>query len=385
MPPIYLDNNATTKCDPRVAEAMRPYFCEEYGNAASVTHSYGNQAAQAVTLARKQIAAAVGGASRNIALTSGATEANNLAILGAMRKSETGSHLIVSAAEHKAVLDPAMYLRSAGYEVTVLPVDRFGMVSANQVGEAIQPNTKLVSVIAANNEVGSINPVAEIADVCNQHEVLFHTDATQLVGKLPFDAKAMKVDLLSFASHKIYGPKGIGALYIRRGLPKIELEPLIFGGGHEKGLRSGTIPVPLVVGFGKACELAQREMKVETARLKELQAELFSGLKTELGNIEQNGHPEQRLPGNLNLVFDGVNSEALMAKLNDHIAMSSGSACTTADPEPSHVLVAMGLSAAKIRSTVRIGLGRFNRFDEIGDVVEQISTAVQELRKIAVG
>ena len=382
MSPIYLDNNSTTRCDPRVVDAMLPYFTEDYGNAASVTHQLGNRASMAVEHARKEIAALVGGAARNILLTSGATEANNIALLGVMRKFEEGSHLITTAAEHKAVLDPAKRLETEGFEVTILPVDQFGMVSPKQVADAIKPVTKLVSIIAANNEVGSINSLQEIGVVCKENNVLLHTDATQIVGKLPFNAKSLGVDLASFSAHKLYGPKGVGALFVRRGMPRIKLEPIIFGGGHEKGARSGTLPVPLIVGFGKACSLSDAEEVNDSEKIKDLRDQLVSKLTSSIEGVQVNGHPDDRIPGNANLSFEGINSEALLVQLNEHVALSTGSACTTADPEPSHVLIAMGMNKAQIRSTVRFGIGRFNTQEEILDVGEMVASAVSQLRMI---
>ena len=382
MPLIYLDNNSTTRCDPRVVDAMLPYFTEDYGNAASVTHQLGSRASMAVEHARKEIAAIVGGAARNILLTSGATEANNIALLGVMRKFEEGSHLITTAAEHKAVLDPARRLETEGFEVTILPVDQFGMVSPKQVADAIKPVTKLVSIIAANNEVGSINSLQEIAVVCKENNVLLHTDATQIVGKLPFNAKSLGVDLASFSAHKLYGPKGVGALFVRRGMPRIKLEPIIFGGGHEKGARSGTLPVPLIVGFGKACSLSDAEQVNDLEKIKDLRDQLVSKLTSSIEGVQVNGHPDDRIPGNANLSFQGINSEALLVQLNEHVALSTGSACTTADPEPSHVLLAMGMDKAQIRSTVRFGIGRFSTQEEILDVGEMVASAVSQLRMI---
>ena len=382
MSPIYLDNNSTTRCDPRVVDAMLPYFTEDYGNAASVTHQLGNRASMAVEHARKEIAALVGGAARNILLTSGATEANNIALLGVMRKFEEGSHLITTAAEHKAVLDPAKRLETEGFEVTILPVDQFGMVSPKQVADAIKPVTKLVSIIAANNEVGSINSLQEIGVVCKENNVLLHTDATQIVGKLPFNAKSLGVDLASFSAHKLYGPKGVGALFVRRGMPRIKLEPIIFGGGHEKGARSGTLPVPLIVGFGKACSLSDAEEVNDSEKIKDLRDQLVSKLTSSIEGVQVNGHPDDRIPGNANLSFEGINSEALLVQLNEHVALSTGSACTTADPEPSHVLIAMGMNKAQIRSTVRFGIGRFSTQEEILDVGEMVASAVSQLRMI---
>lgn len=380
--PIYMDNNSTTRVDPRVLDAMLPYFCEEYGNAASITHLFGSKAGEAVESARAQIAKLLHVDSKGIVFTSGATESNNTALKGIMWASKPGSHLIVNAAEHKAVLDPAKALEREGYEVTVLPVDQYGMVDPQQVADAIRSNTVLVSVMYANNEVGSINPVSEIGEICHGRNVLFHTDATQAIGKVPADLSKRAVDLFSFSAHKMYGPKGIGALFVRRGSPRIKIEALLEGGGHERRIRSGTLPVPLIVGFGTACGICAVECDTEIQRVGELRDRLWQELASRIDGIGLNGHPEKRLAGNANITFPDVNSDALMMHLREVVSVSSGSACTSADPEPSHVLAAMGISGSRIKSTIRFGLGRFNSAAEVDAVVRAVVETVLELRKL---
>jgi cysteine desulfurase len=381
--PIYLDNHATTRVDPRVLEAMLPFFSEKYGNAASINHCFGWEAADAVEAARGQIARLLNCPAQALVFTSGATEANNLALKGVMRASPPGSHLIINAAEHRAVLDPARRLQRAGYELTILPVDRHARVDPLQVADAIQPNTVLVSAMFANNEVGTINPLAEIGNVCRARGVLLHCDAVQAVGKIPVDLEALPIDLLSLSAHKFYGPKGVGALYVRRGSPRVPLEPLFDGGGHEHHLRSGTLPVPLIVGFGKCCQLARESLSEESARVAVLRDRLQGGLENRISGIVVNGHPHARLPGNLSVSFEDVDGEALMINMKQ-IAVSSGSACTSADPEPSHVLCAMGLSDVLTRASLRFGIGRFNSADEIDYAVDYVAQAVNRLRNSSV-
>jgi cysteine desulfurase len=377
--PVYLDNHATTRVDPRVLEAMLPYFGEEHGNAASVNHRYGRRASEAVEAAREQVAHLAGVTAREIVFTSGATEANNLAIKGVLRAAGPGSHLIVDTAEHRSVLDPAARLKRGGFEVTVLPVDEHGMVDPGQVAAALQPNTALVSMMLANNEVGSINAIAQIGERCRARGVLLHTDAVQALGRIPVDLHAMHVDLASFSAHKLYGPKGVGALFVRRGPRRIAIEPLLDGGGHEQHLRSGTLPVPLIVGFGRACELAGELLPDEAPAIAALRDRLRNELRNRIEGVVLNGHPERRLPGNLNVSFSGVDGEALMTSLK-RIAVSSGSACTTADPEPSHVLRAMGCSDALTRASLRFGLGRFNTLEDIEIAVTEVAETVARLR-----
>jgi cysteine desulfurase len=378
--PIYLDNHATTRTDPRVVEAMLPYFSEVYGNPASVSHRFGWEAQEAVDRAREQVAGVLGAEGREIVFTSGATESNNLAIKGAAQAlARKGRHLVTAASEHRAVLDTMKRLGREGWDVTIVPCDETGQVSAEAVAEAITPQTVLVSVMAANNEVGTLNPVREIGSLCHEKGVLFHTDATQAVGKVPLDVLADEIDLLSLSGHKFYGPKGIGALYVRRSRPQVRLQPQLDGGGHERGLRSGTLPVPLVVGLGAAAELAARERPEESARLLDLRERLHACIAQKVLDIRLNGHPTRRLPGNLNLSFSYVDGEALMMAMRD-VAVSSGAACTSANPEPSHVLRAMGLDEEMARASLRFGLGRFTTAEEIDFAIAAVADAVERLR-----
>jgi cysteine desulfurase len=375
----YFDHHATTPVDPRVLEAMMPFFTTTFGNAASVNHAYGRAAAEAIETARGQVAALAGVESRCVVFTSGATEANNLAIKGVMRGAPSGSHIITTAAEHRAVLDPVKRLKRSGCDVTVLPVNEHGVVAPGRVADAMTAKTVLVSVMAANNEVGSLSPIAEIGALCRARGALFHTDAAQALGRVPFDLSSMPIDLLSGSAHKLYGPKGIGCLIVRRGEPRIRIEPLFDGGGHEQHLRSGTLPVPLIVGFGLACEIAERERDDETARLSALRDRLWTGLTARLDGLIRNGHPTERLAGNLNFSVEGVDGEALMTALTE-VAVSSGSACTTVDPEPSHVLRAMGRSDRLTRASLRFGLGRFNTTEEIDFAIQYVGDAIERLR-----
>lgn len=381
--PIYLDDHATTRVDPRVLEAMLPFFTEKYGNAASISHAFGWEAADAVEQARTQVGRLLNAPPECLIFTSGATEANNLAIKGVLRAAGPGSHLITNAAEHRSVLDPAAKLARNGFDVTVLPVDRFGTVDPEQVAQAIGPKTVLVSVMAANNEVGTINPVTKIGQICRERGVLFHCDAVQAVGKIPLDLSQWPVDLLSLTAHKLYGPKGIGALYVRRGPPRIRIEPLFDGGGHERRLRSGTLPVPLIAGLGQACELAGSNMAGEAAAVAALRDQLWERLSAEIDGMTRNGHPTACLPGNLNVSFAGVDGEALMTSLTN-IAVSSGSACTSADPEPSHVLRAMGVRDDLTRASLRFGLGRFTTTADVDTAAATVAEAVRRLRALMV-
>ena len=378
--PIYLDNHATTRTDPRVVEAMLPYFSTVYGNAASLSHKFGWDAGAAVDRAREQVAGVIGAEPKEIIFTSGATESNNLAIKGALSHlKRKGNHLVTAATEHKAVLDPMKRLAREGWDVTVVAADEYGLVTVEAIEAALTDRTVLVSVMAANNEVGTINPIGAIGRLCHERGVLFHTDATQAVGKIPLDVRADSVDLLSLSAHKIYGPKGVGALYVRRRDPQVRLSPLFDGGGHERGFRSGTLPVPLVVGLGVAAVLAARERAEESARLLELRARLHEGITARVPAVKLNGHPTLRLAGNLNLSFAYVDGEALMMAMRD-VAVSSGSACTAANPEPSHVLMAMGLDEDMARASLRFGLGRFTTAEEIDYAVEAVASAVERLR-----
>lgn len=380
--PVYMDNHATTRTDPRVVAAMLPFFTDHYGNAASRTHPFGWKAAEAVETVREQVASLIGADPREIIFTSGATESNNLAIKGAAAMyRRQGNHLITAATEHKAVLDPCKRLEREGFRVTFLPVDSFGRVTADQVAEAFTDQTILVSIMAANNEIGTVQPLRDIGQLCKQRGILFHTDAAQAVGKLSLDVETLGIDLLSISAHKMYGPKGVGALYVRRRNPHVRLEPLLEGGGHEKGLRSGTLPVPLLVGLGQACVLCQEEMAAEAPRLAGLRDRLFLGLRQGLNEIYLNGHPTERLPGNLNVSFAHVHGEALLMALKN-VAVSSGSACTSASVEPSYVLRAVGLADELAHSSIRFGLGRFNTEAEVDYVVAEVIRVVTQLRSL---
>ncbi len=382
MAKIYLDNNATTRTDPRVVEAMLPYFTERYGNAASLTHCFGQEADEAVEQARQQVADLIGAHPREIIFTSGATESNNLALKGlAAMYRPKGDHIITAATEHKAVLDPLRRLGREGFQVTILPVDAYGRVTVEQVAQALTPRTVLVSIMAANNEIGTLQPIRALGRLCKERGVLFHTDAAQAAGKVPLDVEDMGIDLLSLSAHKMYGPKGVGALYVRRRDPRVRLEPQMDGGGQERGLRSGTSNVPGIVGFGVACELCRQEMVSESIRLTELRERLRRGIQEELEGVSLNGHPTDRLPGNLNLSFAHIKGEALLMALRD-IAVSSGSACTTASLEPSYVLKALGLDDELAHGSIRFGLGRFNTAEEVDKVVQEVVRVVRYLRAL---
>jgi cysteine desulfurase len=377
--PIYLDHHATTPVDPRVLEAMLPYFRERFGNAASVNHPYGWEAAEAVETAREEIARLLNTDARCLIFTSGATEANNLALKGVVQAAPPQSHVITTAAEHRSVLDPLRRLQRTGTELTILDVDEHARIAPADVAQAIRANTVLVSVICANNEVGSLNRIGEIGELCRERGVLFHTDAVQAAGKIPIDLSELPVDLLSASAHKLYGPKGVGVLFIRREGKRIPLEPLLYGGGHEQRLRSGTLPVPLIVGFGEACRIAAEAMPAESTRLLALRERLWVGLCHELDGLLLNGHPTERLGGNLNVSFEGVDGEALMTGLSG-IAVSSGSACTSAEPEPSHVLRAVGRSDSLTRASLRFGIGRETTEPEIDQAIQIVAAAVRRLR-----
>ena len=380
--PIYMDNNATTPLDPRVLEAMMPYLTTEFGNAASRSHPFGWKAEEAVDRAREQIAALIGGNEKEIVFTSGATESINLAIKGAAEfYKEKGNHLITVRTEHKATLDTMKRLERQGYEVTYLPTDKSGRISGPQLRDAITDKTILVSVMLANNEIGTVQPIAELGAVTREKGVLFHVDAVQGVGKVPFHVEEMKVDMASLSGHKIYGPKGIGALWVRR-KPRVRIAPIIDGGGHERGMRSGTLNVPGIVGFGKAAELAQELMPEETKRTYQLRKRLQDYLLSHLDHLELNGHPTERLPGNLNVSFAYVEGEALMMAIKN-VAVSSGSACTSASLEPSYVLRACGVSEELAHTSIRFGIGRFNTEDEVDYVGKYVVEQVQRLREMS--
>ena len=379
---IYLDYQATTPCDSRVVAAMTPYFTEIFGNPHSQQHVFGRAADAAVEEARGEIAALIGARPNEIIFTSGATEANNLAIKGAAQfHAARGRHLVTVATEHKSVLEPLRRLGEEDFALTVVPVDPDGLVPLDALARAITPETVLVSVMAANSEIGVIQPLAEIGVLCRERGVLFHTDAAQAFGKIPLDVEAMQIDLMSLSGHKAYGPKGIGALYVRR-RPRARLAPLIDGGGQERGLRSGTLPTPLCVGFGAASAIARREMAAEAEQIGALRDRLHRALSARLPGLRLNGHATRRLPGNLNLVFPGIDGAALMDEL-DGIALASGSACTSAALEPSHVLRALGLADALIHGSLRISLGRFTTEAEIDAAAARIAEAVLRLRAAA--
>jgi cysteine desulfurase len=381
--PIYMDNNATTRTDPRVVQAMLPYFTEKFGNAASRSHAFGWEAETAVEEARDQIATLIGASAKEMIFTSGATESNNLAIKGvaAMYKKK-GNHVITQATEHKATLDTCKRLEREGYQVTYLPVDQFGQVHAEQVAEALTDKTILVTIMAANNEIGTLQPIKAIGKLCKEKGVLFHTDAVQAVGKLPIDVEEMGIDLLSLSAHKIYGPKGQGALYVRKKDPRVRLEPQIDGGGHERGMRSGTLAVPLIVGLGKACEIAGNEMAQESEKTFRLRERLRKGIMDQLPESYLNGHPTERLPGNANISFAYVEGEGLMMGMKA-VAVSSGSACTSASLEPSYVLRALGVGDELAHSSIRFGIGRFNTEAEVDYVVDLVVREVNRLREMS--
>jgi cysteine desulfurase len=382
--PIYLDCHATTPVDPRVLEAMLPYFTEHFGNPASVTHTYGWEAEAAVKKAREILAAAINCGPEEIVFTSGATEANNLAIKGvAEAYISKGRHIITVSTEHNAVLDPCRYLESLGFEVTYLSVQSDGLINLAELKQAFRPDTILVSVMAANNEIGVLQPLAEVGALCHQHQVLFHTDAAQAIAKIPLDVAAMQIDLMSLTAHKVYGPKGIGALYVRRRNPRVQVAPQLHGGGHERGMRSGTLYTPQIVGFAKAVELGLAEQEVETQRLTQLRDRLWQQLQ-KVGDIYLNGHPTQRLPGNLNVSVAGVDGQALLLGLQPVVAVSSGSACTSAEIKPSHVLTAIGRSPELAFASLRFGIGRCNTEAEIDRVAQQAIATIQSLRGVTV-
>jgi cysteine desulfurase len=382
--PIYLDYAATTPTDPRVVDAMLPYFTTMFGNAASRTHVFGWQAEEAVEAARREIAAVINADPKEITWTSGATEGNNLAIKGAVEfLRESGKkHVITAVTEHKAVLDTCKYLERNGVDVTYLPVDHDGLVTPEQVEAAIRPDTALVSIMFANNETGVVQPITAIGAVCRKHGVLMHTDAVQAFGKVPLDVEAMNIDLLSISGHKIYGPKGIGALYVRRRRPRVRLTPQIHGGGHERGNRSGTLNVTGIVGFGYAAKLARESMADESARILELREHLRLRLMTEIPHATLNGSPTHRLPGILNISFAYVEGESLLMGLKD-VAISSGSACTSASLEPSYVLKAMGLNDELAHSSLRISIGRFTTLAELDHIADLIAREVARLREMS--
>lgn len=381
--PIYMDNHATTPLDPRVLEAMLPYFTEKFGNAASRNHSFGWAGEEAVENARQQVASLINATAKEIIFTSGATESDNLMIKGvAEMYREKGNHIITEAIEHKAVLDTCKNLEKHGFEVTYLPVHKDGRVDPEDVRKAIRPTTILISVMYANNEIGAVNPIAEIGKIAKERGVIFAVDGVQAVGKIPVDVQKDNVDLLAISAHKLYGPKGVGALYVRRRNPRVQLSAIIDGGGHERGMRSGTLNVPGIVGLGKACELCQQEMAAESVRLRGLRDRLKAGLEAKLDEVFVNGSLEYRLPNNLNMSFAYVEGESLLMGIND-VAVSSGSACTSATLEPSYVLKALGVGEDLAHTSIRFGLGRFTTEEEVDYVIDKMVQVVTKLRELS--
>ncbi|HUL15403.1 MAG TPA: IscS subfamily cysteine desulfurase [Terriglobales bacterium] len=381
--PIYMDNHATTPVDPRVLETMLPYFTEKFGNSASRNHSFGWAGEEAVENARGQIASLIGATAKEIIFTSGATESDNLMIKGvAEMYREKGNHIITQAIEHKAVLDTCKRLEKYGYEVTYLPVQKDGRVDPEDVRKAITPKTILITIMYANNEIGVINPMAEIGKIAKEHGILFAVDGVQAVGKIPVDVQKDNIDLLALSGHKIYGPKGVGALYVRRRNPRVQLSAIIDGGGHERGMRSGTLNVPGIAGLGKACELCREEMPQESVRMAALRDRLRAGLEAKLDEVFINGSMEHRLPNNLNMSFAYVEGESLLMGIND-VAVSSGSACTSATLEPSYVLKALGVGEDLAHTSIRFGLGRFNTQEEVDYVTDKMVQVVTKLRELS--
>jgi len=381
--PIYMDNHATTPLDPRVLDAMMPYLTNRFGNAASRNHKFGWEAEEAVEESRKQIAALIGADPREIVFTSGATESDNLAVKGvAWMYREKGDHIITAVTEHKAILDTCKHLEKEGFRVTFLPVDNKGFVVLDDLRKAITDKTILISIMTANNEVGVIQDIKSIGKVARERGVLFHTDAVQAAGKVPFNVNEMNVDIASVSAHKFYGPKGVGALYVRRRNPRVLLTPIIDGGGHERGMRSGTLNVPGIVGFGKAAQIAREEMAEESAEMFRLREKLRTTLERELDEIYINGDLQKRLPGNLNMSFAYVEGESLLMGIND-VAVSSGSACTSASLEPSYVLKALGVGEDLAHTSIRFGIGRFNTDEEVDYVAGRVIEVVRRLRELS--
>lgn len=383
--PIYLDHHSTTPLDPRVLNEMLPFFTKDFGNAASIDHLYGARASDAVENARKKIAKTISSRPEEIIFTSGATESNNLALIGvAERYKEKGDHIITCVTEHKAILDTCKYLEGTGKKITLLPVDKYGSVDLQTLREVITDRTILISIMMANNEIGTIAPMEQIGRIAHEKGIPFHTDAAQAVGRIPVDVEKMHIDLMSISAHKVYGPKGIGALYVRRRNPKVLLSPIIHGGGHERGIRSGTLNVPAIVGFGKALEIAHGEMEMETKRFHRWTDSMLRKFKENIKTVDLNGHPLKRLPHNLNVHFQGIESKAVIQSVGSELALSAGSACTSDLVEPSHVLVALGFGEDRAYSSLRFGLGRFNTDDEIEYAVQKISQTVKRLTKIRI-
>lgn len=382
--PIYMDNHATTRVDPRVLGEMLPYFTEKFGNAASRNHAFGWESEVAVDNAREQIAKLIGASSaREIVFTSGATESDNLAIKGvAEAYKQKGNQIITCVTEHKAVLDSCKVLEKHGFQIAYLAVDREGLIDLGRLQKAITDKTILISVMAANNEIGTLQPVKDIGHIAKARGILFHTDATQAVGKVPVNVDEMGIDLLSLTAHKMYGPKGVGALYVRSNSPRVKVNPIIDGGGHERGMRSGTLDVPGIVGLGAACEIARKEMNAEGERLKALRERLKNGIFSQLDEVYVNGHATKRLPGNMNISFAYVEGESLLMGLKE-IAVSTGSACTSASLEPSYVLRAIGVEEELAHTSIRFGLGRFNTDEEVDYTIRRVVEEVRRLREIS--
>lgn len=382
--PIFLDYQSTTPVDPRVLEAMLPYFSQEFGNAASKNHAFGWNAMKKVDWGRVQIARLINASPSEIIFTSGATESNNIALKGVFEMyKEKGNHIITQVTEHKAVLDSCKYLESLGAKITYLPVDASGRIRIDDLNKAITDKTILISIMFANNEIGTLQPIQEIGHIAKIDHVLFHVDAAQAAGRVPIDVEKLGIDILSLSAHKMYGPKGIGVLYVREKNPRVRLSPVIHGGGHERGFRSGTLNVPGIVGFGKAAEIAIKEMSAEVEKLTSLRDKLYTGITRELDHVQLNGHSTERLCNNLNLSFGFADSESLMKVLCEEVAVSSGSACSTGNPEPSHVLKALGLPEDRIQSSIRFGLGRFTTDEEIEYTIKRVAAHVKRLRDVS--
>ena len=379
MPQVYLDNQATTPLDPKIFSVMEPWLKDKFGNASSRNHTYGWEAEEAVEIARESVAAIIGALPKEIIFTSGATESNNIALQGVAKNyQKQGKHIITLKTEHKAVMDVCQHLSKDGFDITYLPVDKDGILDLNKFEDAIRDDTILASVMHVNNEIGVIQPIKELGVICKNKGIIFHVDAAQSVGKLPTNVENMGIDLLSISAHKFYGPKGVGALYIRRKNPRVQLQPIMFGGGHERGIRSGTLPVPNIVGLGKACDISADVMTEENLRISQLRDSLIKGIKAENPNAKINGSMEYRVAGNLNMSFPGANNEAIIAAVPD-IAISSGSACTTSTMEPSHVLLALGMSKNEVYSSLRFGIGRFNTEENIKIAVGSINSCMKKL------
>lgn len=381
--PVYLDHHATTPVDPRVLKTMLPYFTEIYGNPASQDHIYGVQAVEAVEHARERVASALGARSEEIVFTSGATESDNTAVLGvALAARERGKRIVTCVTEHKAVLDPCRRLEALGFRVTYLPVARDGLIDVSRLEDELTKETILVSIMAANNEIGTIAPLREVAQVCSEKDVYLHTDAAQGFGHVPLDSAPEGLDLISLSGHKMYGPKGVGALYIRRRGGVVGLDPLISGGGQERGIRAGTLNVPGIVGLGEAARIAIQESEAQSMRTRGLAQRLLNKLETDLGQVQLNGHTTRRLPHNLSLTIDGVDAKALIRGVQGSVALSAGSACTTDSAEPSHVLLAIGLTRERAYQTIRIGMGRYTTADEVDLAAEAIVATAMRIRRL---